>query len=60
MYGPRTVNTYVGFKHILLRPVPVLSGTLERRLATFLFAAAKCTNINSAIFTPGTAGHHRQ
>jgi hypothetical protein len=35
--------------HILLRPVPVLSGTLERRLATFLFAVAKCTNINSAI-----------
>jgi len=46
--------------HILLRLVPGLSAILERRLATFLFAAAKCTNINSAISTPGTAGHHRQ
>jgi hypothetical protein len=35
--------------HILLRPVPGLSVTLERRPATFLFAATKCTNINSAI-----------
>jgi hypothetical protein len=35
--------------HILLRPVPVLSRTLERFLATVLFVAAKCTNINSAI-----------
>ena len=35
--------------HILLRPVPVLSRTLERFLATVLFVAAKCTNINSVI-----------
>ena len=35
--------------HILLRPVPGLSATLERRQATFLVAAAKCTNIDSAI-----------
>ena len=38
--------------HILLRPVPGLSATLERCQATFLFAAAKCTNIDSAISTP--------
>src|SRR5206468_2584457 len=31
------------------RPVPGLSATLERRLATFLFAAAKYTNIDSDI-----------
>ena len=50
MYGPRPVRTYPGFMHILLRPVPVLSTTPERRLATtFLFAAAKCTNIYSVI-----------
>src|SRR5581483_5403192 len=46
--------------HILLRPVPVLSGTLERCLATFFLAAAKCANIDIAISTPGNAGHHRQ
>jgi hypothetical protein len=47
--------------HILLRPVPDLSVTLERRpAAAFFFTAAKCTNINSAISTPGTADHHRQ
>ena len=38
--------------HILLRPVPGLSAPLERCQATFLFAAAKCTNIDSAISTP--------
>ena len=32
MYGPRPVHTYVGFTRILLRPVPVLSGTLEERV----------------------------
>jgi hypothetical protein len=46
--------------HILLRPVPGLSATLERRVATFFLAAAKCANIDSAISTPGTADHHRQ
>jgi len=46
--------------HILLRPVSGLSVTLERRLATFFLAAAKCANIDSIISTPGTAGHHRQ
>ena len=35
--------------HILLRPVPGLSATLERCKATLLFAAAKCTNIDSDI-----------
>jgi hypothetical protein len=35
--------------HILLRPVPGLSAILERCQAAFLFAAAKCTNIDSDI-----------
>ena len=46
--------------HILLRPVPGLSVTLERRQATFLVAAAKCTNIDSAIprwAPPAITGH---
>ena len=46
--------------HILLRPVPGLSATLERRQATFLVAAAKCTNIDSAIprqAPPAITGH---
>ncbi len=46
--------------HILLRPVPGLSVTLERCLATFFLAAAKCANIDITISTPGNAGHHRQ
>ena len=46
--------------HILLRPVPGLSATLERRQATFLVAAAKCTNIDSDIprqAPPAITGH---